>query len=314
MKPISLAWPAPTAGRPTQRTSSRICRTAACSGMPACPWPTSGSTRQRHASTLPSTDDTAVVDAGRGQHAVRRAAIAERAAQPDGRQHRSEPTPGSACSHMCGSIGHAVRWRSKVPVDPQGRRLAADVSRRRRRRSSSTTPRGRWERSIGTPFKLATADSPRQPVRGAGASAVAQAAPAAGLVADPPFAIQRPGAYAEGDALRFVVHAPQAACVDLIGQWTDWLTDPIPMQSTHDGTYWWTSVRISESAGRLAGRTHRLPWREVSVPVQSGDSGCRIRRQVGWSSPTRTFRVATGAIRQVSSGTINNGTVRAGSR
>ena len=76
------------------------------------------------------------------------------------------------------------------------------------------------------------------------------AAPPADLVADPPFHIRRPGAYAEEGALRFVVHTPHAADLHLIGEWTNWTADPIQMRCTRDGTYWWGSVTI---AGLLAG-------------------------------------------------------------
>jgi hypothetical protein len=53
-----------------------------------------------------------------------------------------------------------------------------------------------------------------------------------------PFTIRRPGAYQEGDALHFVVHAPHHARARLIGEWTDFLANPVPMYSTRDGTYW----------------------------------------------------------------------------
>ncbi len=71
-------------------------------------------------------------------------------------------------------------------------------------------------------------------------------APATDLVADPPFRILRPGAYAEGDSIRFVVHTPHAADVQLVGEWTEWLKRPVQMHATHDGTYWWGSVKIAE--------------------------------------------------------------------
>ena len=76
--------------------------------------------------------------------------------------------------------------------------------------------------------------------------------PIANLVADPPFRIRRPGAYAEGADLRFVIHTPHAADVKLIGEWTDWTNRPIQLRCTHDGTYWWTSVKISDLLAGLA--------------------------------------------------------------
>ncbi|MER2518994.1 hypothetical protein E4Q23_17130 [Candidatus Accumulibacter phosphatis] len=78
------------------------------------------------------------------------------------------------------------------------------------------------------------------------------AKPPTDLVRDPPFRIRRPGAYAEGDEMRFVVHTPHAADVSLIGEWTDWTTNPVQMRITRDGTYWWGSVKIADLLSGLA--------------------------------------------------------------
>jgi 1,4-alpha-glucan branching enzyme len=32
----------------------------------------------------------------------------------------------------------------------------------------------------------------------------------------------------------------------VIGEWTDWLSRPVEMKSTHDGSYWWASVPIAD--------------------------------------------------------------------
>jgi 1,4-alpha-glucan branching enzyme len=79
--------------------------------------------------------------------------------------------------------------------------------------------------------------------------------PPADLVQDPPFRIRRPGAYAEGDELRFVVHTPHAADIRLIGEWTDWMQHPVQLRITRDGTYWWASVNVSDVLEGLGGLT-----------------------------------------------------------
>lgn len=80
--------------------------------------------------------------------------------------------------------------------------------------------------------------------------------PPVDLVADPPFLIRRPGAYEERGELRFVVHMPHSADVKLIGEWTAWLSNPVQMRSTRDGTYWWASVKVADVLAGLAdGRT-----------------------------------------------------------
>lgn len=70
--------------------------------------------------------------------------------------------------------------------------------------------------------------------------------PPADQFQDPPFTIRRPGAYQEGDALHFIVHAPQDARARVIGEWTGWTEHPAPMYSTRDGTYWWARVPITD--------------------------------------------------------------------
>lgn len=70
--------------------------------------------------------------------------------------------------------------------------------------------------------------------------------PIADLFADPPFHIARPGPWMEEGWVRFALHCPTAACVEIIGEWTDWQARPVPMRSTRDGTYWWAEVPTAE--------------------------------------------------------------------
>jgi len=110
--------------------------------------------------------------------------------------------------------------------------------------------------------------------------------PVADLVADPPFRIRRPGVYAEGTDLRFVVHTPHAASVALIGEWTDWTANPIQMRLTHDGSYWWGSVKIADVLDGMAdGRTdyHGVKYQFVFNQVQ------RLQDPAaGWVENSRT--------------------------
>ncbi|HSG72423.1 MAG TPA: alpha-amylase family glycosyl hydrolase, partial [Planctomycetaceae bacterium] len=105
---------------------------------------------------------------------------------------------------------------------------------------------GRWEQIDRHPIQLTAGDSPANRYVVLERRQLLETAPSPDMVADPPFPIRRPGAYVDGDSMRFVVHAPQAARADLIGEWTDWLSHPISMKSTRDGTYWWASVPIQE--------------------------------------------------------------------
>ena len=95
--------------------------------------------------------------------------------------------------------------------------------------------------------------------------------PPADLVMDPPFQIRRPGANAEAGEMRFVLHTPHAANVELIGEWTDWLSHPVQMHITRDGTYWWCSIKIADiQAGFADGRTdyHGMKYQFLFNQVQ----------------------------------------------
>lgn len=65
---------------------------------------------------------------------------------------------------------------------------------------------------------------------------------------DPPFLIRRPGAYEEAGLVRFVLHAPLSARVDLRSEWMPSAARQ-PMRSTRDGTYWWAEIPASQVSG-----------------------------------------------------------------
>lgn len=77
-------------------------------------------------------------------------------------------------------------------------------------------------------------------------------APTSPLFADPPFVIERPGAYVHEDVLRVAVHAPRASSVELIGEWTRWCARPVPLRSTLDGAYWWVELPLSAILSALS--------------------------------------------------------------
>ncbi|MDU9047592.1 MAG: alpha-amylase family glycosyl hydrolase [Candidatus Electrothrix sp. Rat3] len=70
--------------------------------------------------------------------------------------------------------------------------------------------------------------------------------PLVDLFSDPPFPIQRPGAWVADNQVRFAVHCPTAASVEVIGQWTNWKESPLPMRSTRDGAYWWAEISLED--------------------------------------------------------------------
>jgi len=62
----------------------------------------------------------------------------------------------------------------------------------------------------------------------------------------PPFTIERPGTWIADGFVRFAVHCPTAACVEVIGEWNGWEDRPLTMRSTRDGTYWWGQVPVDD--------------------------------------------------------------------
>ncbi len=78
--------------------------------------------------------------------------------------------------------------------------------------------------------------------------------PIANLFQDPPFLIERPGVREQDGNLHFALQVPKASWVQIIGEWTDWRAEPIPMRSTEKETYWWAQIPVSDILQRL--------WRE----------------------------------------------------
>lgn len=107
-----------------------------------------------------------------------------------------------------------------------------------------------------------------------GRADILAAPPVSDLFRDPPFPIERPGAWVTDGQLRFALHCPSAACVEVIGQWTDWEAEPLPMRSTLDGTYWWTEISQTELTGAGSSPLHGMLYkfrlnqvREVQDPA-----------------------------------------------
>lgn len=90
-------------------------------------------------------------------------------------------------------------------------------------------------------------------------SALLSSPPPPDLFSDPPFNIRRPGAYDEGGDIRVALHAPAAARVEVVGEWSP---QPLPMKSTRDGAYWW--ARIPKAGlGDYHGRKYRFRMDET---------------------------------------------------
>ncbi|HUG20819.1 MAG TPA: alpha-amylase family glycosyl hydrolase, partial [Planctomycetaceae bacterium] len=143
-------------------------------------------------------------------------------------------------------INHArAPLAERIPVDAQGH-VSLQIYPEVVTSIKFLDEYGRWENLHRHTIQLSIADSPANRYVVLGRRQPLEAAPSSDMVADPPFSIRRPGAYVDGDTMRFALHAPQAARVDLIGEWTDWLSHPISMKSTRDGTYWWASVPIQQ--------------------------------------------------------------------
>jgi hypothetical protein len=141
---------------------------------------------------------------------------------------------------------------------------------------------GRWEAINRHPITISRQDAApfRHVVLDRGP--VLEEASPADQFQDPPFTIRRPGAYQEGDALHFVVHAPHHARARLIGEWTDFLAHPVPMNSTRDGTYWWARVPLADIRAGTSGADYHGVTYQFSLqrsPEISG-SGRRLGREI----------------------------------
>ncbi|MCW5200894.1 hypothetical protein VU07_03705, partial [Desulfobulbus sp. F4] len=81
--------------------------------------------------------------------------------------------------------------------------------------------------------------------------------PAADLFSNPPFNIERPGVWVADGHLRFAVHCPKAASVEVVGEWTGWeKKSPLLMRSTLDGAYWWAQVPVADVTAALGKPFH----------------------------------------------------------
>lgn len=136
--------------------------------------------------------------------------------------------------------------------------------------------------------------------------------PAADLFQDPPFPIERPGVWERDGEIRFALHAPQATTAEVIGEWTAWLSRPMPMHSSRDGAYWWARIPVAEllqSLGRpdyhgvfykflLNGVLQRqdpaADWVENSAPESASRLTNHQRyqwRSEGWQTPGHEYLI-----------------------
>ena len=130
------------------------------------------------------------------------------------------------------------------------------------------------------------------------------------LFRDPPSGdwIARPGAWRHGDAIRFAVHAPTAARVQVIGEWTDWRARPVPMQSTNDGAYWWGEVPVADiRGGDVHGALYKYlisdvreqqdpaaDWVESSSPQHASklvDHARHLWQSTAWQTPGKDYLI-----------------------
>jgi hypothetical protein len=134
--------------------------------------------------------------------------------------------------------------------------------------------------------------------------------PDAPLFRDAPSAgwIERPGAWHRDGNVRFAVHAPTAARVQVIGEWTDWRARPLQMHSTRDGSYWWAEVPASIiRGGDLHGALYKFlisdvreqqdpaaDWVESSNPRHASklvDHARYAWRSKAWRTPGKDYLI-----------------------
>ncbi len=76
----------------------------------------------------------------------------------------------------------------------------------------------------------------------------------------------------EADTLQFVLVAPQAASVALVGDFNDWDPARSPMQTAHGGGVWATVVRLAPGRYRYAFLVNGVEWRaDPSAPAAKDD-------------------------------------------
>jgi hypothetical protein len=79
-------------------------------------------------------------------------------------------------------------------------------------------------------------------------------------------------ATSQADALQFVLVAPQAASVALVGDFNDWDPARSPMQTAHGGGVWATVVRLAPGRYRYAFLVNGVEWRaDPSAPAAKDD-------------------------------------------
>jgi hypothetical protein len=134
---------------------------------------------------------------------------------------------------------------------------------------------GRWEAVDRHPVPPSTAGDRLRRFVVLGRAPLLAQPPPADLFEDPPFRIRRPGAYEDEGHLHFVVHAPDAARIDLTGDWLG--NQAVPMQSTMDESYWWTRVPPQQILAGLGSPTyHGARYRflfDETEPLQDPAAG-----------------------------------------
>jgi hypothetical protein len=79
-------------------------------------------------------------------------------------------------------------------------------------------------------------------------------------------------ATSQADTLQFVLVAPQAASVALVGDFNDWDPARSPMQTAHGGGVWATVVRLAPGRYRYAFLVNGVEWRaDPSAPAANDD-------------------------------------------
>lgn len=137
-------------------------------------------------------------------------------------------------------------------------------------------------------------------------------APLPGLFQDPPFPIERPGVWERDGELRFSLHAPHVSAVQIIGEWTGWRSNPVPMRSTRDGTYWWARIPLSDVLQTLGNQDYHgvyykfllngqferqdpaADWVQNSAPESASRLSNHGRYQwhnSGWQTPGRDYLI-----------------------
>jgi hypothetical protein len=79
-------------------------------------------------------------------------------------------------------------------------------------------------------------------------------------------------AASKADTLQFVLVAPQAASVVLVGDFNDWDPARSPMQTAHGGGIWATVVRLAPGRYRYAFLVNGVEWRaDPNAPAARDD-------------------------------------------